>query len=328
MFNKVKMHCGGLANSANTCYLNAALQCLGHCSAFQSLILSDAARDSELARLVGDLFREIYVHKRNAVPSALVRYVFDKFSSFLEPYQQNDVNDFLMAFIDKLNQQLSRPIDASPERLLRENSYSNSDFDVQRFKMDLSWLQKTAREHSPLVPMFHGQMISQIVCGGCGKIFHNYEIYCNLMLPISDASRTIDDCIDDYFKEDIVNGDAPLWTCDACGCKVPSKKTVKLWRNPEVLIISLKRFTHDLRKNEKRIEAPEEIDLSRHCLTRDSNRYRLRAVAHHTGSRGGGHYRACCLDSDGAWHDCDDLDVRRTSHPHHADGYVFFYSRS
>jgi ubiquitin carboxyl-terminal hydrolase 8 len=242
----------------------------------------------------------------------------------MEVFEQNDINEFLCVFVDKLNRQVCASINVTKDDLISKYKYTSSDYDIQRFKMDVSWYEKTGKEYSPLVPMFHGQTISQIVCGNCGKIFHNYEIYLNLMLPVTESTNTIYDCLDEFFKDEKIKD---VWTCDGCNKKHESVKTTKLWRNPHVLIVSLKRFTHDLQKNSKRIEIPDILNLERYSLTNNTNTYELKAVAHHFGSFDSGHYHAICKCSD-TWYDYDDLMVRKIEDPSHVHGYVFFYELS
>ena len=316
---------GGLGNVGNTCYLNTTLQCLGNCPEFLKYILQDSHNDSNnMASYLHEIYKELWVHKHSIIPNRLLRYLKDTIKS-MNLFEQNDINEFLSVLIDKLNQHVSKPIKITKKDLITRYNYSTSEYDVQRLKMDASWYEKTGKEYSPLVPMFNGQTISQIVCGACDKIFHNYEIYLNLMLPVTDHTNTIYDCFDEYFKDEEINNDHAIWTCDTCHQKHVSNKSTKLWRNPKILIVSLKRFTPELKKNNKRIDIPEELDISNYSLTKKSIKYTLRAVAHHSGSFDSGHYHAVCKNQDDKWIDYDDLNVREVQAPSHTHGYVFFY---
>lgn len=317
----VKMF-GGLGNVSNTCYVNTAIQCLVHCKEFRSYVLQD--NHENLMGQLHDVVKMICVDKHGVMPKRFLKYLRENMQQ-IELFEQNDINEFLAIFIDKLNQSVARNIKVTREDLIEKYKYSTSDYDVQRFKMDMSWYEKTEKEYSPLVPMLHGQTISQIVCGNCGKIFHNYEMYFNLMLPVSTKTHTIYDCLDEYFQDEHINTDQPIWTCDSCQKKCTSTKTTRLWRNPNILIVSLKRFTMDLQKNNVRIDVPEVLDLSKYCLTKTNNRYKLQSVAHHFGSFDSGHYHAIC-NKDNNWYDYDDLNVKEVKDPSHVHGYVFFYS--
>lgn len=318
---------GGIANAGNTCYLNTTLQCLGHCPVFLKYMLKDEhSGNNNLASQMHEVYVELFKNKNHLLPKKFLGYLQNTIK-FIEIYEQNDLSEFVSLLIDKLNQCLGKPLTVTKEHLIRKYKYTTSDFDVQRFKMDTSWYEKNGKEYSALVPMFHGQLISQIVCGSCGKIFHNYEIYLNLMLPITDKTETLYDCLDEYFSDETINKDDGIWTCDGCHQKAASQKTTRLWRNPSILIVSLKRFTHDLRKNNKRIEVPEVLDLSKYALTKNTNMYKLNAVAHHFGSNQSGHYFAMCKSGSGDWYNFDDLSINKVDKPSHVHGYVFFYSR-
>lgn len=317
---------GGIANAGNTCYLNTTLQCLGHCSPFVRYMLNKehSASHPSLVSHLHQMYYELYVNKNSVVPRNLLRHIQEN-TSLINVFEQNDINEFLAILIDKLNRCVGKRVNITREALIDRNRYSTSDFDVQRFKMDVDWYEKHSREYSALVPMFHGQSISQIVCGACNKVFHNYETYLNLMLPITDSTKTLYDCFDEYFREETVNKESSDWECSSCKNKASSQKTTKLWRNPSVLVVSLKRFTNDFKKNATPIDVPEQLDLSRYSLTQKTNTYRLQSVAYHSGSHHSGHYHAVCRHGD-AWYEYDDMDVRAFKEaPQHKHGYVFFY---
>ena len=313
----------GLANLGNTCYINTAIQCLGYCPEFRQFILDTShATSHNLAAEMHELYHEMWVHNFSIIPKKFIRYLKDTITC-INITEQNDINEFLSLIIDKLNQHISQKITVTRDDLIKKNKYKNTEFDLQRFKMDLSWYEKVSKEYSALIPMLHGQSISQIQCGNCSKIFHNYEIYLNLMLPLTQSTKNIYDCLDEYFKEEKIT----FWTCDGCHKQSPSSKVVKLWRNPNILIVSLKRFTLDLQKNNRPIIMPEELDMSKYTLTKGANIYKLQAVAHHDGSFDSGHYQAICSMND-QWYVCDDLMVKQIDKPNLDFGYVYFYARS
>lgn len=317
---------GGLANLGNTCYVNTTVQCLGHCHEFLKFILTTKHLENTFASELAEIYDELYVKKNNISPNKFIKFLKNTITC-LDILEQNDINEFLSLFLDRLNRHCSSSIHVSKKDLIEKYKYTNSDFDLQRFKMDMSWYEKTGKEYSPVVPLFNGQSISQIVCGNCDKIFHNYEIYLNLMLPVTETTSNIYDCLNEYFKAEHINTDSQIWTCDSCKHKSRSTKTIKLWRNPCILIVSLKRFTPELRKNSKKIDIPETLDISPYSLTNYSNNYTLVAVAHHCGSYNSGHYYAMCKGRDEVWYECDDLDIRKKTNPNHDYGYVYFYER-
>ena len=198
-------------------------------------------------------------------------------------------------------------------------------YDKQRFVMDKEWIKQVENEYSELIPMFYGQTIMQIVCGNCHNINHNYELFFNIMLPVVVNNATLEDCIDAYFSEEVMDH----WTCDECNRKADSKKTQRLWRLPRILIISLKRFSC-MNKNNAKIEIPLDLNLNKYVLTKNIH-YKLVATALHYGNLDSGHYTAIVKKNE-RWFEIDDLNVKNMGEqlPESCatHGYVFFYVKS
>ena len=109
-----------------------------------------------------------------------------------------------------------------------------------------------------------------------------------------------------------------------------------LWKNPEALIISLKRFDFTstyLKKNNRPIQIPEHIDMSKYTVGKTATRYKLKACATHSGSYMGGHYHAISQDQkDMTWCIFDDESVMKFGEgevnfpsEHLSKGYTLFY---
>ena len=145
------------------------------------------------------------------------------------------------------------------------------------------------------------------------------------------------------------------WYCSRCQEHRQAVKTVKLWRLPEVLIISLKRF--EVREGYSftwgggastmnlKIDTPVDfpvngLDLSMYCHELSPLRggaiYDLFAICNHYGRIGFGHYTAFARDWVGSdlsrdWfcYDdesvtaCNEDDVRRAVRA----SYIFFYRK-
>lgn len=229
--------------------------------------------------------------------------------------EQNDLHEFLCVMIDKLNACIT---EAMPAMAPPSPRSTNDLYAIQQEKMDHAWLAHHQREYSPLVPMMHSQIISQIICQ-CGAVHHNYEVQMNFMLPIVEES--LQGCLDAYFKEEHVSHE---WTCDKCRKKGSNNiRTVRVWRHPKILILALKRFDDNMNKISKRVEVPQRIDFKKHSIPACPS-YVLRSVAFHQGSVMGGHYYAICNDGKD-WFAIDDDTVMRVNDPHLGEGYVYFY---
>ncbi len=336
-----KSNTSGLANLGATCYINTIVQCLGHCPSFFKYIVAGERVKQSPSPLSGEL-REIYkglwVERQAIAPHGFLRSLQQVLGSQMHVFEQNDACEFLMIYLDKLNSDLSVElmVDKDDVKKIKQlaKQYENPLYGNLVVEMEVAWINSIRKEYSHITDLFYGQMISQIQCGHCSHIHHNYETYCNLSLSIGKEREegNFEECLANFFGDEILNQSDKDWKCDKCNQSAPSKKTMRLWRNPQVLIVSLKRFDHNLHKNTTKVKAPLVLDVSSHCLHTDKLVYNLKAVAHHMGSLGSGHYNCICKHSNGHWCAVDDLLVREANE-HEVEhvlgnGYIYFYECS
>ena len=112
--------------------------------------------------------------------------------------------------------------------------------------------------------------------------------------------------------------------------KEEAEKTIRFWSLPEVLIITLKRFGNNGRKNQKMIDFPlENLDLRKHVVGYDKNSYvyDLYGICNHRGTSGG-HYTAFVKNANGKWYEfndttCKEINLEALKTPKHC----FFYRK-
>ncbi|KAF1772366.1 Ubiquitin specific protease domain [Phytophthora cactorum] len=111
---------------------------------------------------------------------------------------------------------------------------------------------------------------------------------------------SLDDCFRNFVKPETLD-QANLWYCSKCQEHRQARKTMEMWRLPDVLVLSLKRFEYRneiLRdKLDVYVDFPlESLDMSPYCLEKSDDKdhlsYDLFAVSNHYGSMGFGHYTA------------------------------------
>ncbi|KAF4038407.1 Ubiquitin carboxyl-terminal hydrolase domain-containing protein [Phytophthora infestans] len=111
---------------------------------------------------------------------------------------------------------------------------------------------------------------------------------------------SLDDCFRNFVKPETLD-QANLWYCSKCNEHRQARKTMEMWRLPDVLVLSLKRFEYRneiLRdKLDVYVDFPlEGLDMSPYCLEKSDDKdhlsYDLFAVSNHYGSMGFGHYTA------------------------------------
>lgn len=320
----------GLANLGATCYINTATQCLSYCPEFLKFVLSDSY-DNDKQSLIKEL-REIYIelwkNNNNISPRKYINSL-KNYITEIDIYDQNDINEFLDFFFDKLNRDICYSISETQVLKKYTTKIVKTPYEIQCFRMDKAWHKCIGKEYSELIDLFHGQSITQVICGHCKHITHNYEIFSSFQLPLSTECDNLYDCLDLHFNEEYLNDEKTTeWTCDECKNKSQSKKTIKLWRLPKIMIISLKRFINYPHKINQKITIPMILNLEKYLIQKDINSsFTLSAVAMHYGSCIGGHYYGICKHPDNKWYRIDDLNVYEEPDLEQINyGYVFFYT--
>ncbi|RLN83326.1 hypothetical protein BBJ28_00009182 [Nothophytophthora sp. Chile5] len=155
---------------------------------------------------------------------------------------------------------------------------------------------------------------------------------------------SLDDCFRNFVKPETLD-QANLWYCAKCKEHRQARKTMEMWRLPDVLVLSLKRFEYRneiLRdKLDMFVDFPlTGLDMAPYCLEQERDEghqsYDLFAVSNHYGSMGFGHYTAFAKswqDGEGemypGWYSFDDSHVTPVmpSQVKTNAAYILFYKR-
>ena len=152
---------------------------------------------------------------------------------------------------------------------------------------------------------------------------------------------TLKDCLNEFSKEEILDGDDTLY-CSNCKDHRPISKKLDAYSAPPILVVHLKRFSngrssYSRTKIDSFIDAPMTgLDLSDilGCAADVENRndliYDLHAVSNHFGGLGGGHYTAYVKNPiDDEWYNCDDSRVSPVGRERviQKAAYLLFYTR-
>jgi ubiquitin carboxyl-terminal hydrolase 8 len=316
----------GIHNAGNTCYFNTIIQCITSCPSIVEFLSVNASEVKD------PIVREIIAFSDAKCtgggvhdPRPLLQSFHNVFHMMMYIMEQNDANETYMLLMDHLMRVCGRQI-------IDIDTVNNTD-PLLKQKADKQWAQHHKTEYSKLCHIVCGQHISQIACSTCRVLHHNYEVITNMMLTLPNCGANVciklHDLIDAYFNDEVVDD----WTCDKCNTKKNgSVKSIRQWRNPEVLVLTIKRFTHDGKKITNPIDVPQTVDMSQYTISRSTNvLYSLCAAAIHHGSYAGGHYVSIIKHNE-FWFEVDDQVARRfvqEDHMKHAlqDGYMFFYHK-
>jgi len=208
------------------------------------------------------------------------------------------------------------------ENKLVINNYLGLTFMVKYFK----------QKYNPFIYQFMGFAINKIQCENCKNINTNFE---NIPVLTLNVKCSLKECLNNFIEPEQIND----YECSICQSKQIAHKITKIWRNPYVLFIHLKRFkvlnTGRILKDNTNVDIPHEINLTNYCdeslFTEKSIKpiYKLKGISNHHGGMGGGHYTAdCkCIINEDIWYNFDDTNVSRyqNNNINMSSAYILMY---
>jgi len=341
----------GLPNLGNTCYANSIIQILSSLVDIvcpKNLYAKNGVSEKEYV-MAGNLFRLIE-EVRNGVPDK--RTVIQTFLSVAKRYPQfatgqHDQNEYLNSILEVMHNCSSYPLnmvitkperDLSYEEKLELTSFNNMRVDGSGIVGTNYVKDDHTLMNSSIFENFTGQLLTRTKCvnPACEFISDTLDVFRTLEVSIKHNCQTLEDCLDNYVKTTQL-GDSDTNKCKCC--KVDNQSYIKrqIWRAPNILVISLKRFVAKdinggitMTKINKRIAIPDILDVSDYeCIPGSrqmSSKYQLMSIAHHFGGMGCGHCYSH-VKKNGQWYLLDDDDVKRVPAPTGADAYMIFYQR-
>ena len=234
----------GISNIGNSCYLNSALQMMFNSEDFREILKNKVFINTIFEKIIENYDNYDMSTSRDIFnPSDIKNIVAKKYQMFANTDQQ-DSYEFIIFLFDIIDKLLG-------------NSMKNDLYD--RFGLIT---------------------VSNIKCkmNHCGKESETSSIELFLQLPITDE-LDLSDSYRTYKSVSRLENDNAYF-CDNCNKKVVARKNTITTKWPKNLIIVLKRFDYNMRKDGRNINIPLEW---RHG-------YKLKGAIIHMGSFGGGHY--------------------------------------
>lgn len=331
----------GLVNIRNTCFINSIIQCLSNTLRLSDYILSGKYKEDEsfqnrskpayyvLLSYIG-LISNIWNENQLIKPKTFVENLSKIHKKYFSLRQQ-DSHECLLYILDLLHDALSYEVEVDISGQVKTVADKLTNASLQ------TWKTFYEKGYSYIIETFYGSTISTSTCNQCNDVACSFEPYNTISLSINDEARNLDECLTEYFKDDVISD----WKCEKCNGNNCSRD-VKLWTAPNYLIIHLKRFKNDesnvITKNTQFIDFPiNNLDITKYICNKknDSNNYiyDLYAVNHHSGDLTSGHYWASCRNLDEHWYVFNDGNVSRcnTNNIHQNlitnDAYILFYHR-
>ena len=192
------------------------------------------------------------------------------------------------------------------------------------------------KEYSEFLSMFYGIHVSTIKSLDSDYVNITPEPFFNLHLPIGN-NKTLSGCFDEYtkieeMKKENENNDNRIFN-ENTNNKENANKNISFWNLPDVLVITLKRFGNNIKKNDEYISFPlTNLDLSKYVVGYDSKSfvYNLYGICNHSGGLAGGHYTAFIKNANDIWYHCNDTAIQKLGNTDilkSAKAYCFFYRK-
>ena len=322
----------GLANLGNTCFMNTCVQLLSHTPELHDSIRDKKIKEGELLHEWRELRNMMWSENCTINPGrwlhCVQRTAAKNDMMLFTGFAQNDLPEFLVFIINNFHDTLSRKVSMKIKGIPEDDT---DDMAIKCYTMMKNMYQK---DYSEFLNLFFGIHVSQIVNPLTKKVHSNSpEPYFIVELPIPAEKKepTLYDCFEHYSNPEMLDGEN-AWYNEDTKQKENVHKQMVFWSFPNILVISLKRFTNMNRKLNHLVHAPlENLNLSKFVkgYNKDSYNYDLFGVANHTGNAMGGHYFAYIKSKSGKWHEFNDTNVKEISSNSIVSpkSYVFFYRK-
>ncbi|XP_055553007.1 ubiquitin carboxyl-terminal hydrolase 21 isoform X2 [Falco cherrug] len=250
----------GLRNLGNTCFMNAVLQCLSSTKPLRDYCLRrdfqqeqppGSRAPQELTEAFADVIAALWhPDSSEAVNPGRFKAVFQKYVPSFTGYSQQDAQEFLKFFMDRLHVEINRKGRRTPSILSdtrRTPALEDPEMLSDDERANQMWKRYLEREDSKIVDLFVGQLKSCLKCQACGYRSTTFEVFCDLSLPIPKKSFaggkvSLHDCFSLFTKEEELDSEnAPV--CDKCRQRTRSTKKLTIQRFPRILVLHLNRFS-------------------------------------------------------------------------------------
>lgn len=332
----------------------------------EAYVIVNSTITFQMIRLVENIWKNNY----NIIPTSFRKIFTEVRNKFFLGYEQHDaeeayscimqqmqeelsitgnirfrtnknVTNFL-AFKNDITDKLKNVTDADEKKSLIE-SYIRKKREMPVENLIVESFREMKKYYdscfSRITEIFSGFIHSSTYCPdtSCGYSSNKFDAFLHLSLPIplsKIAPITIYDCFKEYCKDEILD-DNNLWSCDGCNKKVKAVKKLRIWKNPMVLVIQLKRFgiSHHTKDN-RMIEYPiTDLNIGPYISVFsdiDCYLYSLQCIINHRGGVSHGHYYTYCRDEDtDKWFNFNDDIVREISSTMvvNSNAYLLVYIR-
>jgi ubiquitin C-terminal hydrolase len=292
--------------------MNSCVQILAHIpelGAYQPLIEKYGKQtiDTQMVQKWNELYTELHsspIRIINPMPFAKMVHAvaLKKHRELFTGWIQNDVHEFILFLIDCMHQSICRP---THMKILGTSENTKDELALKCYRM-LKNIYKT--EYSEIMATFYGISITTIYDTTCTTIHSEIPepfFILDLPIPLHKQTVNITDCFDMYCEQKWIGGEN-AWYNEKTGKYEDIYHKIMFWNLPNVLVVSLNRYTNrpDNQKLTTLIQFPiDHLSLEKYVDGYSPNKYNyeLFGICNHMGNMQGGHYTAFVKSVSGRW---------------------------
>lgn len=310
----------GIENLGSTCAINSLIQVITRNDILRNIILNNASAATAAADAdtISQQLREIidlmYVKNNSIVPRKFIHTFYSIFKDIFYHGEQIDIGELWTFLSDKISEEIEatpKDTDKDLTDCLTDGVIYKDDAEFHNAMIKCKLLKKKYEYYyhkfnaktSIWQRSTQGFFLNTTRCVHCQTTFYNFEPFTSLNLDIpltqhSHSQPSISLMIANSLKEEVIHND---WFCSTCRKNTAYKKSTKLWKLPDVLVIIVKRFMNTHAKNDAPIKINDYLNFNKGSILSNTKDvvYTFSSVALHFGSLNGGHYAAICNTPDG-----------------------------
>jgi ubiquitin C-terminal hydrolase len=303
----------GIENLGSTCAINSLIQVISRNDILRNIILHSDFPDNTIGGQLKEIIDLMYVKNNSIIPRKFLNTLYSIFKDIFYQGEQIDIGELWIFLADKIADDIVIKDSQDPNDLLLKDYYTegvvyNSDAEFNSAIVNCKLLRKKYdyyynkfnKKKSIWQKNTQGFYLNTTRCVHCNLTFYNFEPFTslNIDIPADMLCPKISSMISQSLKEEVIQGD---WFCSKCNKNTAYKKSTKLWKLPDVLVIIIKRFINIHLKNGAPITINDYLTFNKGSILSNKKdaTYTFSSTALHFGSLNGGHYSAICNTPNG-----------------------------